>query len=592
MEKPTDLQSAKFDQDAQKGDDNALINKVALEMAQAQPKDLMTFQAAPDNAANRYGMVAIQGLSKVPEGVYNSIKNNVQNPVQALETLGMGAGMAVVMKTVLPESGTAGKVAAGLIGGYLLYKGAEPVIDGFKQAGVATNMRQMDNAANQIGNAGGAFLVDSAIAFGGYKIGARLTDGALATGAGQKFVSARNGMYDNIGSKVSDSLGITTSDTVVTPFGPRSIGKHFHPEGYGVIPPYMLQELASRNPQNGDFLKTHNQTVDMQTKPGQLLPRNQGADTSPAPRETYDAKGSQRQPGERARFEGEKPTGNTEVDNGHDFTGIVRDFFSKEYGRNSIDGKGMKFVTTVNYGRNYENAFWDGKQMTYGKPGPESPFKTFVILDVAGHEISHGITEHVNGMRYYGQSGALNEHVSDVWGVLIEQYRRGHTADKANWVVGEGIWKENVKGRGLRDMKNPGEAYNDPAVGKDPQPGHMKDYVKTWGDNGGVHYNSGIPNKAFATFSIDVGGKAWETPGQIWWEAAKNVGSNPSFGQFAYHTIEAAKKLGKTDAVPKLEKAWESVGVKPDINAKDTHTPGGGGSDDVSPLRRLFSRAS
>lgn len=597
MEKPTDLQVAKVESNAgmQRDDHDALINKVALEMAGSQNKDLLSFQKAPENALTRYASAAGNGLLKVPEGVFSAVKQNVQNPLQAVETLGMGAGMAVVLKTVLPEGGAAGKIAAGAIGAYLTYKAAEPVVDGLKQAGAATTMRDMANASDQIGKAGGAFIVDSAIAFGGYKLGARLTDGAMATSAGKSFTEAKNGMYDKIGTKVSDALGITASDTVVTPFGPRNIARNFTPSGYGVIPPYMLQELAVRNPGVDAFAKTHNATIDMQTKPGQFKPNAAGADAAaPAVREVYDAQGRETQPGKKARFEGEKPTGNVEVDNGYDYTGFVRDFYAKEFGRNSIDGKGMKYVSTVNYGQNYENAFWDGKQMTYGKPSASSPFRTFVILDVAGHEITHGVTEMESGMRYFGQSGALNEHLSDVFGVMIEQYSKGHTADKANWIVGENIWKENIKGRGLRDMLNPGEAYNDPAIGKDPQPAHMKDYYKTWGDNGGVHYNSGIPNKAFATFAVDVGGHSWDAPGHIWFEARKNAGSNPSFGSFAAHTLEAAKKLGHTDLVPKLEKAWDNVGVKPDINATDTTTPGGGrgGDDDGNVFRRLFKKAS
>lgn len=333
------------------------------------------------------------------------------------------------------------------------------------------------------------------------------------------------------------------------------------PVGYSVLPPYLLQDLATKNPQNGDFLKTYSKTKDMQETPVVVRPR---VDTNAnGVREVYDAKGKEDQPGDKARFEGDAATGNKEVDNAYDYTGFIRDFYLKEYGRNSIDGQGMKFISTVNYGDNYENAFWNGSQMTYGRPSDSSPFKTFVLLDVCGHEITHGVTEKESGMQYYGQSGALNESMSDVFGELIEQYSKNQTADQADWVVGNGIWKDNVKGRGLRDMLNPGTAYDDPAVGKDPQPAHMKDYWNGWGDNGGVHYNSGIPNKAFATFARAVGGHAWEEPGHIWYDARKAAGSNPDFAQFAYHTIEAAKARGKADLVQKLEKAWADVGVTP-----------------------------
>ena len=344
-----------------------------------------------------------------------------------------------------------------------------------------------------------------------------------------------------------------------------------YPVGYSVLPPYMLQDLATRNPGNSDFLKTYTQTKDMQETPVVLRPRVET--NANGTREVYDAKGKEEHPGEKARFEGEPAAADAEVNTAYDGAGFIRDFYLKEYGRNSIDGQGMKMIQTVNYGDNYENAFWNGSQMTYGRPGKDSPFKTFVLLDVIGHEITHGVTEKESGMRYYGQSGALNESMSDVFGELIEQYSKKQTADQADWLVGGGIWKDNIKGRGLRDMLNPGTAYDDPSVGKDPQPAHMKDYWNGWGDNGGVHYNSGIPNKAFATFAKAVGGNAWEAPGHIWYDARKAAGSNPDFGTFAYHTIEAAKAMGRADLVSKLEAAWDGVGVKPSAKAADAPAP-------------------
>lgn len=346
----------------------------------------------------------------------------------------------------------------------------------------------------------------------------------------------------------------------------------FKPTGYSVIPPYMLQELATRNPKNPDFLRTYNKTNDLNKQAPFVRPNTAGNDAQ-ASREVYDAKGKEVLPGDKARFEGEKATGDEEVDNAYDYTGFIREFYKKEYGRDSIDDKGMKLVSTVNYGDNYENAFWDGSQMTYGRPGADSPFKTFVLLDVCAHEITHGVTEKESNLTYYGQAGALNESLSDVFAELVEQYSKKQSADKADWVVGNGLWKDHIKGRGLRDMLNPGTAYDDPAVGKDPQPAHMKDYYKTWGDNGGVHYNSGIPNRAFALFAKAVGGNAWEDPGHIWFAARKAAGSDPSFAQFAYHSIEQAKALGKQNLVAKLEKAWDDVGVKPDKDATDTETP-------------------
>lgn len=337
----------------------------------------------------------------------------------------------------------------------------------------------------------------------------------------------------------------------------------------GLIPPHLLQELAQRNPGERAHQETLNQMKNLSWWP---FPWPWGQKSN-SEREVYDADQKYSLPGNKARFEGEAATGKDDEDKAYEYTGQVRDFYKNVFNRESIDGNGMKYVSTVNYGKNYENAFWNGKQMTYGKPGPDSPFKTFILLDVCGHEITHGITEKESHTKYYGQSGALNESYSDVFGELIQQRANNTLAKDADWVVGNGIWKDTINGRGLRDMRNPGTAYDDPKIGKDPQPGHMKDYKKMSGDNGGVHYNSGIPNRAFASFAIEAGGYAWEKPGQIWFAARKAAGSNPSFAQFAYHTIEEAKKQGHTQLVPALEKAWADVGVTPSATAKDTDTP-------------------
>lgn len=339
--------------------------------------------------------------------------------------------------------------------------------------------------------------------------------------------------------------------------------------GRSALPPYILEELAKRS-NDKTYLDTLETNKDLEQQ-GKFQPRV--TSNANGAREVYDAKGKEVHPGDRARFEGEKTTGNDEVDKVYDYTGTVRDFYKQVFNKDSIDGKGMKMLSTVNYGDNYQNAFWNGKQMTYGHPSEKSPFKTFVLLDVTGHEITHGITQNTGGVFYWGQAGALNEHISDVFGELIQQRDKGVTADKADWVIGDGIWKDGINGRGIRDMLHPGTAFDDPKIGKDPQPAHMKDYVSTWKDSGGVHYNSGIPNRAFALFATAIGGNAWEEPGKIWYEATQNIGMFPSFASFAQQTIDAAKKLGYTKDIPKLEKAWEEVGVRPKAHALDFLTP-------------------
>jgi hypothetical protein len=105
--------------------------------------------------------------------------------------------------------------------------------------------------------------------------------------------------------------------------------------------------------------------------------------------------------------------------------------------------------------------------------------------------------------------------MSDVFGSMVKQWTLGQTVTEADWLIGAAILAPGFKGRALRDMANPGTAYDDPNLGKDPQPGHMKDYVQTESDNGGVHTNSGIPSRAFVLAATAIGGKSWEKTGKI-----------------------------------------------------------------------------
>jgi Zn-dependent metalloprotease len=353
-------------------------------------------------------------------------------------------------------------------------------------------------------------------------------------------------------------------------------GNNFVPDAYSSLPPYLLEEIGRRTGDSA-FSNAAKLAEEMQSHGPFLRPRNKPSEDYKGAREVYDAKARNTHPGDKARFEGEPPAGDTDVDNAYDFTGVVREFYQKEYNRNSIDGNGMKLISTVNFRENpkeaFNNAFWNGSQMTYGRPDEASPFKTLILRDITAHEITHGVTENESRLEYWGQAGALNESLSDVYAELIDQYADKQTADQADWLVGAGIWNDKIKGKALRDMLNPGTAYDDPKVGKDPQPADMAHYKKTFQDNGGVHINSGIPNRAFAIFARAVGGYAWEDPGHIWFAARKAAGNDPSFAQFAYQTIEAAKALGKPDEVEKLQKAWEEVGVKPSATEKELYGP-------------------
>ncbi len=185
--------------------ETALINRLASEkLLSSRPEhQLISFQNAPETKLARYGTAAYKSLLYLPEGTYDAVVHNLKNPLQAAQTVGMGAGMAFVLKTVLPEGGLAGKLAAASIGLYFTYKAAEPIYDGFKKAGNATSMFELDSASKQIGGAGGTFIVDSALAAAGYKIGSHFTGLLLSSKYMDGFADAKAGFYDKLAGEFS-----------------------------------------------------------------------------------------------------------------------------------------------------------------------------------------------------------------------------------------------------------------------------------------------------------------------------------------------------------------------------------------------------
>lgn len=340
------------------------------------------------------------------------------------------------------------------------------------------------------------------------------------------------------------------------------MSNHNHMEGF--IPDYVLQDIARLNPlllsPKRTMLETQKLFLKAISQQGNIRQLTSGGST--AQRKIYDAQNRRTLPGTRARFEGDAATGDAIVDAAYEYHGDTLIFVKEVMGRNSIDNQGMNLLGTVHYGVDYDNAFWNSRQMVYGD-GDKVIFITFVRPTVVGHELFHGITEHTSGLEYQGQSGALNESLSDVGGILVRQYKGRLTADKDSWLLGTGLFAKGINARALRDMLNPGTAYDDPKIGKDRQPAHMKDLYTGWSDNGGVHINSGIPNKAFATFAIAAGGYAWEAPFEVWSETAfgKNrVGSNAQFQDFADLSVSNCSSL-QPKLVDQLVKAWDGVGI-------------------------------
>lgn len=175
----------------------------------------------------------------------------------------------------------------------------------------------------------------------------------------------------------------------------------------------------------------------------------------------------------------------------HSNIGIVFDYFYNTFGRRAIDNQGstiMSLIHVTENGRPMDNAYWNGAFMLYGDGN--IGYKALAGgLDVAAHEMAHGITQHTVGLEYKFQSGALNESISDVFGAMV---------DRSDWLLGEDIVQTAYyPSDALRDMENPhngGTSRNDHYW----QPASMSEYVELdiSEDNGGVHTNSGIPNHA------------------------------------------------------------------------------------------------
>lgn len=341
-----------------------------------------------------------------------------------------------------------------------------------------------------------------------------------------------------------------------------------------ILPPHILRSMAQNGtPQQRraalETMATDNTFRTLRAAP-QLAPAMRKRPRTLAMegekhRTLYDAHNVETLPGDVVRAEGAPATGNPAVDEAYEGLGATYDFFWEAYDRNSIDDEGLALDATVHYGQQYDNAFWDGRRMVFGDGDGEIFNRFTVAVDVIGHELAHGVTEDEAGLIYSYQAGALNESMSDVFGSLVKQRLLHQTADQADWLIGAGLLTGNVQGVALRSMKAPGTAYDDPMLGKDPQPAHMRDYVRTFQDNGGVHINSGIPNHAFFLVATRLGGQVWERAGRIWYETLRDpqLRPNTGFRRFAGLTVTVAGRLYGTGSPEQqaVREGWNQVGI-------------------------------
>jgi Zn-dependent metalloprotease len=337
-----------------------------------------------------------------------------------------------------------------------------------------------------------------------------------------------------------------------------------------IIPPVLLQELAKTGgDEDRDALlrtlavdatlrtaRVHNSLVGA---PVNATTVRQSVTPGKPVRTIYDCENQEvRTTPKQMRGEGDPDSDDVTVNEAYAGLGDTYAFYWDRFQRDSIDDQGLPLHGWVHYGQDYDNAFWDGTEMVFGDGKMFDRFTK--SLDVIGHELTHGVTEHEAGLQYLNQSGALNESISDVFGVQVKQYKLGQTVEEADWLIGADIVKEGFPGKALRSMAEPGTAWE-----RDDQPANMKDYVNTMSDNGGVHTNSGIPNKAFHDVAMALGGHSWEKAGRIWYETLRDprVKPNANFRSFAGRTMATVRRLygASGEEAKAVADGWEGVGV-------------------------------
>ncbi len=263
-------------------------------------------------------------------------------------------------------------------------------------------------------------------------------------------------------------------------------------------------------------------------------------------------------------------TGDDAIDAAHNFAIGTYNYYSNNFGRDSLDDGGMTLYSNVHFDTNYNNAFWYNGEMTYG----DGDGSTFVPLsqdaDVVAHELTHGVTENTSNLVYANESGALNESMSDIFGALIDRQEGATGADI--WKIGEDIYTPGTAGDALRYMADPTQdGYSSDYYPNRLYPGNCSPNNNN--DQCGVHGNSGISNLAFQLLvdggthpqgetSNTVPALGFTVAGKIFYEA--NVNCLTSSSDFeAARDCTAAKALafyGATEEAA-VHEAWDAVGV-------------------------------
>jgi Zn-dependent metalloprotease len=336
-----------------------------------------------------------------------------------------------------------------------------------------------------------------------------------------------------------------------------------------IVPPRLLSRLAAARDANvrPALLRTLELDQQLRLARAEAAARAGGRLSRPvtfariggqANRTIYDQAHSESQTPRTpaVRSEGQDPVADKSVNQAYDALGATYEYYWSTFGRDSIDGQGLPLFGLVHYGSDYDNAFWDNAgHMFFGDGDGRLLADTTAGIDVVGHELTHGVTQHEANLVYSGQSGALNESISDVFGIQVKQRALGQTVETSDWLIGADIVGPELASA-LRSMKDPGTANP-----HDDQPADMDGYV----DGGDVHTNSGIPNRAFYLAASALGGNSWEAAGPIWYATLcdQQLHADASFSDFARLTVvQAARRYGSTSKeADAVRTAWQTVKV-------------------------------